>query len=138
MDSRYWTFLVLAALSAGWLAWGLYGLWRQYLDPRRQALSQRLKPVHQNLQTDPTLKLRQERLFSTAPTLDRWLRSIPGTVPLDHFLLQTGLSWCVAQVLALALGLVLLALAVGTQLAWPVVLTMALATLAVQIGRAHV
>ncbi|WP_416558911.1 type II secretion system F family protein [Limnohabitans sp. yimb22184] len=133
MDSLYWTFLSLAGLSAGWLVWGLYGLWRQYLDPRRRALSQRLKPVHQNLQTDPTLKLRQERLFSTAPALDRWLRSIPGTVPLDHFLLQTGLTWRVAQVLALALGLVLLALAVGTQLAWPAVLTMALATLAVLV-----
>ncbi len=133
MDSLYWTFLSLAGLSAGWLVWGLYGLWRQYLDPRRRVLAQRLQPAQQNLQTDPTLKLRQERLFSSAPALDRWLRSIPGAAPLDHFLLQTGLSWRVAQVLALALGLVLLALAVGTQLAWPAVLTMALATLAVLV-----
>ena len=107
MDSRYWTFLVLAALSAGWLVWGLYGLWRQYLDPRQRALAQRLKPAALSLPPEQSLKLRQERLLSATPTLERWLRPLPGTLALDHFLLQTGLAWSVAQVLTLAMGLAL-------------------------------
>ena len=130
MDARYWTFVGLAALSTAWLVWGLYGLWRQYLDPRRRALAQRLKPADLSLPTDSSLQLRQTRLLSTMPTLDRWLRGMPGAASLDQFLLQTGLTWRVAQVLSLALGLVLLAWVVGTQLAWPTVLTVALATLA--------
>lgn len=129
MDSRYWTFVGLTALSTAWLVWGLYGLWRQYLDPRRRALAQRLKPDDLNLPPDSSLQLRQTRLLSTTPALDRWLRGIPGVKALDHFLLQTGLTWRVAQVLSLALGLVLLAWTVGTQLAWPAVLTLALSTL---------
>ena len=131
MDSRYWIFLALAGLSIGWLVWGLYGLWRQYLDPRQRALAQRLKPAALSLPPEQSLKLRQERLLSATPTLERWLRPLPGTLALDHFLLQTGLAWSVAQVLTLAMGLALLATAVGLSLAWPAVLTLALAVLVV-------
>jgi len=131
MDMRYWTFLALAALSTGALVWGLYGLWRQYLDPRQRALAQRLKPAGQPLQPEQSLKLRPERLLSATPSLARWLRTLPGTLQLDHFLLQTGLTWSVAQVLTLALAGVLLAVAVGLRLAWPAVLTLALAVLVV-------
>lgn len=131
MDSRYWIFLGLAGLSIGGLVWGLYGLWRQYLDPRQRALAQRLKPAAASLPPEQSLKLRPERLLSATPTLQRWLHNTPGMQALDHFLLQTGLPWRVAQVLTLALGLVLLAVAVGWRLGWPAVLTMALAALGV-------
>ncbi len=131
MDSRYWIFLALAGLSIGWLVWGLYGLWRQYLDPRQRALEQRIKPAALSLPPEQPLKLRQERLLSATPTLQRWLHSTPGIQRLDHFLLQTGLAWNVAQVVTLALGLLLLAVAVGLRLAWPAVLTLALAVFGV-------
>lgn len=131
MDTRYWTFLALAALSIGCLVWGLHGVWRQYLDPRQRALSQRLQPFNQAAQSEPSLKLREERLLSATPQLAAWLRKVPGTEALDRFLVQTGMAWSVAQTLAWALGLAVLALAVGTSLAWPALLTLAVALLGV-------
>jgi tight adherence protein B len=133
MDMRYWTFLALVALSTGALVWWLYGLWRQYLDPRQRALAQRLQPAGRSLQPEQSLQLRRERLLSTTPALERWLRTLPGVLQADHFLLQTGLTWRMAHVLALSLAGVLLAVAVGVRLAWPVLLTLALAVLVVLV-----
>jgi tight adherence protein B len=129
MDMRYWIFLGLVSLCMVALVWGLYGLWRQVLDPRQRALVQRLRPAHPSLPTEQSLQLRQHRLLSTTPALERWLRRLPGVLPLDQFLLQTGLSWRVAHVLTLAVAWVLLSVAVGGRLAWPGVLTLALAVL---------
>jgi tight adherence protein B len=131
MDTPYWIFLGLAGSSTGGLVWGLYGLWRQYLDPRQRALAQRLKPAAPSLPPEQSLKLRPERLLSATPTLQRWLHNTPGMQALDHFLLQTGLPMSVAQVLALAMGLVLLTVVVGIRLSWPTLLTLALAVLVV-------
>lgn len=129
MDLRYWTFVGLATLSMGLLVWGLHGVWRQYLDPRQQALSKRLKKTVPTVADAPRLQLRSIRLFSTLPEVESWLRKTPGTEALDHFLLQTGLALSVAQTLMLSLGLVLLMVAAGTSLNWPAALTGALALL---------
>ena len=129
LDTRYWVFLGLASLSIGLLAWGLHGVWRQYLDPRQRALGQRLKPLPNLAAAEPSLQLRTQRLMSQLPLLDRWLRQLPGTQALDHFLLQTGLRLSVAQTVTLVLALVLLTVLAGIRLQWPPVLTLAAATL---------
>ena len=129
MNASYWTFLSLAALSIVMLVWGLHGVWRQYLDPRQKALSQRLQTPGQATPTEPSLKLRSKRLLSQFEGVERGLQALPGVHEFDHFLLQTGLSLGVAQVLAGGLSLVLLILAMGASLAWPGVLTLVVAAL---------
>ena len=132
MNTPFWTIAVLAALSISALVWGLYGLWRQHLDPRQKALAQRLQAATLNGPSDeaePTLKLRPKRLLSQWEWAERGLQTVPGATQFDHFLLQTGLALSLAQALSLAAGLVPLALALGASLHWPVLLSLVVATL---------
>lgn len=133
MDKPFWTFAALAALSVGALVWGLYGLWWQHLDPRRNTLTQRLQAASAKAALalpEPTLKLRPRRVLSSWAWAERWLQRFPGIHAVDRFLLQTGLSLSLSQVLSLAAFLVLLALVLGVALAWPPVLSLAAAGLA--------
>lgn len=114
MNTPFWTFAALAALSIGALVWGLYGLWRQHLDPRPTALARRLQAASLSSPNDvaePTLKLRPKRLLSQWAWAERGLQTLPGVNSFDHFLLQTGVAISLAQALSLAAALVLLALA---------------------------
>jgi len=132
MKTPFWTIALLAALSIGFLVWGVYGLWRQHFDPRRKALAKRLQastdfgpaPL-----TEPSLKFRSRRLLSQWGWAERGLQSMPGVVAMDHFLLQTGLRLSLAQAVAVATLPALLALALGTSLGWPFPLSLALAAL---------
>jgi tight adherence protein B len=132
MNTPFWTIAILAALCTGALVWGLYGLWRQHLDPRQKALAQRLQAATLGIPgelAEPTLKLRPKRLLSQWDWAERELQTLPGVAVFDHFLLQTGLALSLAQALSLAAGLVLLALAVGASLGWPVLLSLVVAML---------
>jgi tight adherence protein B len=132
MDTPFGTFAALAALCIGALVWGLYGLWRQYLDPRQQALAQRLQSefmIGPRVLSEPTLKLRPKRLLSQWAWAERGLQSLPGMASFDQFLLQTGLAISLAQAMTLATGLSFLALALGASLGWPVLLSLVVAAL---------
>ena len=91
MDTAFWTFAALTALCIGALVWGLYGLWRQYLDPRQKSLAQRLQAPKPTTLTgpgqadEPTLKLRPKRLLSQWAWAERGLQTLPGVAALDHF-----------------------------------------------------
>lgn len=132
MNTPFWSIALLAAFSIGFLVWGVYGLWREHFDPRRKALEKRLKtsaafgsaPL-----TEPSLKIRSRRLLSQWGWAERSLQTMPGVMAMDHFLLQTGLALSLAQALSVATLLVLLALALGTSLGWPVPLSLVLAAL---------
>ena len=132
MNTPFWTFATLASLSISALVWGLYGLWRQHLDPRQKALAQRLQSatIHGHIDvTEPTLKLRPRRLLSQWAWAESRLQTLPGVAAFDYFLLQTGLALSLAQALVLATGLVLLALALGASLQWPMLLSLVVAML---------
>jgi tight adherence protein B len=132
MNTPFWTFTALAALCISALVWGLYGLWRQHLDPRQKALAQRLQaasPAGSGVLDEPSLKLRPRRMLSQWEWAERRLQTLPGVNAFDHFLLQTGLALSLAQALSLAVGLVLLALALGASLGWPALLSLVVAVL---------
>jgi tight adherence protein B len=132
MNTPFWTFTALAALCISALVWGLYGLWRQHLDPRQKALAQRLQaasPAGSGVLDEPSLKLRPRRMLSQWEWAERRLQTLPGVNTFDHFLLQTGLALSLAQALSLAVGLVLLALALGASLGWPALLSLVVAVL---------
>ena len=127
MHTPFWIFAALASLSIGALVWGLYGLWRQYLDPRQQALAHRLHTgalPGSGMLAEPTLQLRPKRLLSQWRWAESGLQSLPGVATFDHFLMQTGLAISLAQAMALAAGLMLLALALGASFGWPVLLSL--------------
>ena len=132
MNTPFWIFTALAALCISALVWGLYGLWRQHLDPRQKALAQRLQaasPTGSEVLDEPSLKLRPRRMLSEWEWAERRLQTLPGVNTFDHFLLQTGLALSLAQALSMAAGLVLLALALGSSLAWPALLSLVVAVL---------
>jgi tight adherence protein B len=132
MNTPFWTFTALAALCISALVWGLYELWRQHLDPRPKALAQRLQaatPAGPEVLAEPALKLRPRRMLSQWEWAERRLQTLPGVNTFDHFLLQTGLALSLAQALSLAAGLVLLALALGSSLGWPALLSLVVAVL---------
>ena len=74
----------------------------------------------------------KQRRYARAPGLDRWLRRAPHAAQLDHLLLQSGLSWSVAQFLGGAGGLLLAALLLLT--VWSLPLPGALLLLGVAAG----
>lgn len=126
MDTPLWTFAGLAVMSVGALAWGLYGLWQQYLDPRRKTMAQRLQaamPSSASPMAEPALKLRPRRRLSQWEWAEHVLQRISGVPALDRFLLQTGLSLSLSQALSVAAGLVLLAMVLGVVLGWAWLLT---------------
>lgn len=132
MRTPFWAFALLSSLSIGALVWGLYGLWRQHLDPRQKALTQRLQAatlIGPRDETEPSLKLRPRRLLSQWTWAERRLQILPGMAAFDHFLLQTGLTLSLSQALSLTASLVLLALAMGASLHWPVLLSLVVAVL---------
>ena len=132
MNTPLWTFAALASLSIGALVWSLYGLWQQHLDPRQKALAQRLQAATRNGPRDevePALKLRPKRQLSQWVWAERSLQNLPGINTFDQFLLQSGLTLSLAQALSLAAGLVLLALALGASLHWPMLLSLVVALL---------
>lgn len=132
MNTPFWTIALLAALSIGFLVWGVYGLWREHFDPRRKALAKRLKTsaaFGPAPPTEPSLKFRSRRLLSQWGWAERGLQTMPGVMAMDHFLLQTGLALNLAQALSVATMLVLLALAMGISLGWPPPLSLVLGAL---------
>jgi len=132
MNQPFWTMALLAALSIGFLVWGVYGLWQQHFDPRRKALAKRLQvsaAFGPDPLTEPSLKFRSRRMLSQWGWAERALQTLPGVMAIDHFLLQTGLALSLAQAASVAGVLVLLALALGTSLAWPAPLSVVLGAL---------
>ena len=136
MDKAYWIFWILSALCLAFTAWGIFGLWQQHLDPRRKALAQRLQsttPIGSSGPSEIGLKLRSRRLLSQWAWLEQWLETWPLIHALDDFLQQTGLALTVAQTLMLTAMLLVLSMALGTSLGWPIVLSWALAALALLV-----
>jgi tight adherence protein B len=132
MNQPFWTMALLAALSIGFLVWGVYGLWQQHFDPRRKALANRLQvsaAFGPDPLTEPSLKFRSRRMLSQWGWAERALQTLPGVMAIDHFLLQTGLALSLAQAASVAGVLVLLALALGTSLGWPAPLSVVLGAL---------
>jgi len=136
MSKPYWIFWTLASLCLVFMAWGIFGLWQQNLDPRRKALAQRLyngAGLDLADPLEPRLKLRSRRVLSRWTWLEQWLKSWPLAHALDDFLQQTGLALTVAQTLLLAVTVLVLSLSLGVGLGWPFVLSWAAGALALLV-----
>jgi tight adherence protein B len=94
-------FLVMIFVAVVLLLEGLYLLWNTYKGPETKQLAQRLRTISASADNSPQSAVLKQRLLSDAPTLQRLLFSLPRMQQLDRFILQSGLTWTVSQVLLL-------------------------------------
>jgi tight adherence protein B len=94
-------FLVMIFVAVVLLLEGLYLLWNTYQGPETKQLAQRLRTISASADNSPQSAVLKQRMLSEAPTLQRLLFSLPRMQQLDRFILQSGLTWTVSQVLLL-------------------------------------
>ena len=94
-------FQVMIFVAVVLLLEGLYLLWNTYKGPETKQLAQRLRTISASADNSPQSAVLKQRMLSDAPTLQRLLFSLPRMQQLDRFILQSGLTWTVSQVLLL-------------------------------------
>lgn len=102
----------LVFLSVLLLVQALYLLWRARRGNEAQRLNRRLNLASETLVTDGQRSLLKQRKSSEVSSLARLLDGFSFTARVDHYLVQSGLSWTVGRLLltssiAAAFGLVI-------------------------------
>ncbi|MDN2711247.1 type II secretion system F family protein [Janthinobacterium sp. SUN118] len=133
MDLVFYGFAVLLfaacilMVEGAWLWWsGTHGSAARRINRRLRLMAARGEAGGERV------SILKQRRYARAPGLDRLLRRAPQAAQLDRLLLQSGLSWSVAQFLG-GTGAVLLA-ALLLLAAWPMPLPGALLLLGVAGG----
>lgn len=133
MDLVFYGFAVLLfaacilMVEGAWLWWsGTHGSAARRIHRRLRLMAARGEAGGERV------SILKQRRYARAPGLERLLRRAPQAAQLDRLLLQSGLSWSVAQFLGGAAGLLLAALLLLA--AWPMPLPGALLVLAVAAG----
>lgn len=105
---------VILLIEGAWLWWsGTHGGGAQRIARRLQLMAARGEGPDG---AAPRVTILKQRRYSASPWLERQLRRVPQLAALDRLLLQSGLGWSVARLLALQ-GALLLAGLAGTPLA---------------------
>ena len=111
MDLVFYGFAVLLfaacilMVEGAWLWWsGTHGSAARRINRRLRLMAARGEAGGERV------SILKQRRYARSPGLDRMLRRLPHAARLDHLLLQSGLSWSVAQFLGGAGGLLLVAL----------------------------
>ena len=111
MDLVFYGFAVLLfaacilMVEGAWLWWsGTHGSAARRINRRLRLMAARGEAGGERV------SILKQRRYARAPGLDRWLRRAPHAAQLDRLLLQSGLSWSVAQFLGGACALLLAAL----------------------------
>ena len=111
MDLVFYGFAVLLfaacilMVEGAWLWWsGTHGSAARRINRRLRLMAARGEAGGERI------SILKQRRYARAPGLDRWLRRAPHAAQLDRLLLQSGLSWSVAQFLGGACALLLAAL----------------------------
>ena len=111
MDLVFYGFAVLLfaacilMVEGAWLWWsGTHGSAARRINRRLRLMAARGEAGGERV------SILKQRRYARSPGLDRMLRRLPHAARLDRLLLQSGLSWSVAQFLGGAGGLLLVAL----------------------------
>lgn len=128
MDYLYYLFATLIFVMVVLLIEGAYLAWNSSKGPEAERVSRRLRVMSAGAKGDEqNTSIIKERLLSKAPTMQRLLLQVPRIGTLDRLLLQSGLSWSVAEFLGMSLIAFLIAFFVGGYLAMPLLLQLVLA-----------
>jgi len=118
MDLIFYGFAVLLfaacilMVEGAWLWWaGTHGSAARRINRRLRLMAARGEAGGERV------SILKQRRYARAPGLERLLRRVPQAAQLDHLLLQSGLSWSVAQFIGVTGALLLAALLLLA--AWP-------------------
>ncbi|MGV8866989.1 MAG: type II secretion system F family protein [Janthinobacterium svalbardensis] len=118
MDLVFYGFAVLLfaacilMVEGAWLWWsGTHGSAARRINRRLRLMAARGEAGGERI------SILKQRRYARAPGLERLLRRAPQAAQLDHLLLQSGLSWSVAQFIGVTGALLLAALLLLA--AWP-------------------
>ena len=111
MDLVFYGFAVLLfaacilMVEGAWLWWaGTHGSAARRINRRLRLMAARGEAGGERV------SILKQRRYARAPGLERLLRRAPQAAQLDHLLLQSGLSWSVAQFIGITAALLLAAL----------------------------
>ena len=111
MDLVFYGFAVLLfaacilMVEGAWLWWsGTHGSAARRINRRLRLMAARGEAGGERV------SILKQRRYARAPGLERLLRRVPQAAQLDHLLLQSGLSWSVAQFIGVTGALLLAAL----------------------------
>ena len=111
MDLVFYGFAVLLfaacilMVEGAWLWWsGTHGSAARRINRRLRLMAARGEAGGERI------SILKQRRYARAPGLERLLRRVPQAAQLDHLLLQSGLSWSVAQFIGVTGALLLAAL----------------------------
>lgn len=111
MDLVFYGFAVLLfaacilMVEGAWLWWsGTHGSAARRINRRLRLMAARGEAGGERI------SILKQRRYARAPGLERLLRRVPQAAKLDHLLLQSGLSWSVAQFIGVTGALLLAAL----------------------------
>ena len=96
-------FTIMAFIAVVLMLEGLYLIWNSYKGPEAKKIEQRLRALSAGSDSTERASVLKNRMLSQVPAIERLLLGIPRINNLDRFLVQSGLEWTVAKLLAVSL-----------------------------------
>ena len=96
-------FAIMAFVAVVLLIEGLYMMWNSYNGPEAKKIEQRLRALSASSDSSERSVALKNRLLSEVPAIERLLLRIPRINNLDRLLVQSGLEWTAAKLLAISL-----------------------------------
>lgn len=111
MDLVFYGFAVLLFAACILMVEGAWLWWSGTHGSAARRINRRLRLMAARGETGgERVSILKQRRYARAPGLERLLRRVPQAAQLDHLLLQSGLSWSVAQFIGVTGALLLAAL----------------------------
>lgn len=128
MDALYYIFSTLIFIAVVLVIEGAYLTWNSSKGPEAERVARRLRVMsagkHGGEQNTSIIK---KRLLSQTPTLQRILLRIPRVAAVDRLLLESGLTWSVAELFGMSLLMFFLSFFAGGYFVMPLLLRLTLA-----------
>ena len=93
-------FAIMAFIAVVLLMEALYMMWNSYKGPEAKKIEQRLRALSASSDSSERASVLKNRMLSEVPAIERLLLGIPRIHNLDRLLVQSGLEWTVAKLLA--------------------------------------
>ena len=123
MDILFYIFGTLIFIAVVLLIEGAYLTWNSSKGPEAERIARRLRVMsaghHAGEQDNSVIR---KRLLSKTPQFQRLLLEVPRVSVLDRMLVQSGMSWSVAEFLGITLAACFVAFFTATYLAVPFLL----------------
>ena len=128
MDYFFYIFSTLIFIAVVLLIEGAYLTWNSSKGPEAERVARRLRMMAEGGHGDQHhISIIKERLLSKTPAVQHLLLQVPRIAILDRWLLQSGISWSVSELLGIMLLAFLVPFIAGIYFAIPWLLRLVLA-----------